>query len=420
MNRSLNDSDYGCAPASSNNPFDSTHMANHQTLGGFTHKAPLLSTDMRCYFGCNQGFKKDWDLRMHLKLRHKNEDEKELERAYQDAEDEISLTKRSMSIYQCALCPKQYSGMTSFFGHIQKVHDRKWLDYKSQYGPCEVERGPFQCHICDRVMKYDRNNVDRHLKGVHKITWPTYLDRIRKLRRGEKLDDLPTIQMFECKICNSSVKDFSRHLERNHSITEREYADLVTDEVVKNPSNAGKTEVTRNSTYAYSNLASGTSSNQDAENTNTLVHSSNLNFAHENNPVKLEKQFHPSKMEIKDKTNKSCSPCDTEFDSRRFFIEHCTTVHNMKFKTTSGVTIAAPTPQSPVENQNFSPMCVVKQAYSVPNQEKFVSHVSPHTPAYNAYPNQKRSRNKEDFGPEESMNIGNETRYGRKIKRTSM
>ena len=37
--------------------------------------------------------------------------------------------------------------------------------------------------------------------------------------------------MFGCKICNASVKDLSHHLDRTHSIAEKEYADLVTDEV---------------------------------------------------------------------------------------------------------------------------------------------------------------------------------------------
>jgi hypothetical protein len=50
----------------------------------------------------------------------------------------------------------------------------------------------------------------------------------------------------------------------------------------------------------------------------------------------------PPKSDIQDKTNKSCSSCNITFDSRRSFIEHCTTVHNMKFKTKSGVTISAP------------------------------------------------------------------------------
>merc|ERR1719295_2124876 len=50
----------------------------------------------------------------------------------------------------------------------------------------------------------------------------------------------------------------------------------------------------------------------------------------------------PPKTDIQDKTNKKCSSCKITFDSRRSFIEHCTTVHNMKFRTKSGATICAP------------------------------------------------------------------------------
>ena len=47
----------------------------------------------------------------------------------------------------------------------------------------------------------------------------------------------------------------------------------------------------------------------------------------------------PPKLDIQDKTNKTCSVCNIAFASRRSFIEHCTTVHNMRFKTKSGATI---------------------------------------------------------------------------------
>ena len=47
----------------------------------------------------------------------------------------------------------------------------------------------------------------------------------------------------------------------------------------------------------------------------------------------------PPKLDIQDKTNKTCSVCNIAFASRRGFIEHCTTVHNMRFKTKSGATI---------------------------------------------------------------------------------
>merc|ERR1712223_734607 len=94
-----------------NNQRDNTKMpaavARGGPANGFSHKAPALSTDMRCYFECPENFKKDYDLRLHLKIKHRNEDQNELKRAYQDAEEEIALTRRSYSTFQCALCPKQ-------------------------------------------------------------------------------------------------------------------------------------------------------------------------------------------------------------------------------------------------------------------------------------------------------------------------
>jgi len=77
----------------------------------FSHKAPPCSTDLRCYFQCPEAFKKDVDLRIHLKLRHRNEPEAELRRAYQAAEEEIALVKRSASVFQCALCTKKVWGL---------------------------------------------------------------------------------------------------------------------------------------------------------------------------------------------------------------------------------------------------------------------------------------------------------------------
>ena len=73
-----------------------------------------------------------------------------------------------------------------------------------------MESAPFECKICGRVVKYDRNTVHTHLKNVHGITWAIYLDRIRKERRGETLDDLPALETHECKVCNVSVKYFLR------------------------------------------------------------------------------------------------------------------------------------------------------------------------------------------------------------------
>ena len=71
--------------------------------------------------------------------------------------------------------------LSTFF--FQTKHNMVWREYKDQYGRCEVESAPFECKICGRVVKYDRNTVHTHLKNVHGINWAMYLDRIRRMRR---------------------------------------------------------------------------------------------------------------------------------------------------------------------------------------------------------------------------------------------
>ena len=101
-----------------------------------------------------------------------------------------------------------------------------WREYKEQYGRCEVESAPFECKICGRVVKYDRNTVHTHLKNVHGINWAMYLDRIRRMRRGEIPEDLPAPETHECRVCNVSVKYLKEHLKNAHKITEQEYESL--------------------------------------------------------------------------------------------------------------------------------------------------------------------------------------------------
>jgi len=388
-----------------NNLTNLFQIESHQQFSSFTHKAPLLSTDMRCYFGCNQGFKKEWDLRMHLKLKHKNEDKGEMERAYQDAEDEIALTRRSLSIYQCVLCPKQYSDISSFFGHIKNAHNMKWQDYKFQHGSCEIERGTFQCQICDRVVKYDKDCVNRHLQNLHNISWPMYLDRIRKLRRGERLENLPPVQILVCRICNATVKYLAVHVRQVHNITEGEYANLADTESTIGQCNQENDKLSKSATNAQLGLTTYWS----PEKANVTADSSNEAMMNPSLGLKSERSIHPSKFEIKDKTNKSCSSCDIEFETRRLFIEHCTSVHKMKFKTATGETILAPGPNSLVHHQKIQHVSAIKQGVSPRNDR--LSNISPHIPSFTAHTPQKRLRTNEEFCPEESNNIGSESRY---------
>ncbi|TRY71884.1 hypothetical protein TCAL_08435, partial [Tigriopus californicus] len=282
-----------------------------------------LSTDLQCYFGCDEVFKKDYQLYLHLKLKHRHETSDEIARAYEAADEEIALTKRSGSVFQCALCPKQFNDNGAFYSHIQSKHDMQWRDYKIRHGRCEVESSPFECKICSRVIKYDRNTIHTHLKNVHGINWTIYLDRLRKMRRGEQPDDLPQIEMIECRVCNVQVKYLKDHLKNAHKITEQEYESLFEGEHDLFSNSNGQTV---NETQVSQPLSA------------QPISSNGLNLL-PSQPVAIPK---PPKSDIQNKTNKDCSSCNITFETRRSFIEHCTTVHSMKFKTKSGITISAP------------------------------------------------------------------------------
>jgi len=352
---------------------------DYQGGGAFSHKATTLSTDLRCYFNCPQGFKKDYDLRLHIKLRHANESEAELRNAYQAAEEEIALTSRNASTYKCALCTMSYRDHGGFYGHIRKSHNMQWQDYKDTYGRCEVESAPFECKICGRVVKYARNTVHVHLKNVHRITWPKYLERIRAMRQGRPPEELPNIEFFQCKVCTSSVKFLFRakHLKGVHKITESEYTELFKDDLAKDTFDQKPSiqpsipMMDQNNNYegGFDNsldmkptfpqiplndndrvLDNSFDMKPNVQQMNSNIERSPVdNFRHpepvSNEPMAREEEERrppkPPKSDIQDKTNKNCSSCSQSFPTRRNFIEHCTTTHNMKFRTQSGATISA-------------------------------------------------------------------------------
>ena len=170
--------------------------------------AEPLSTDLQCYFNCEEVFKKDYQLHLHLKLRHRNEDAVELERAYKAANEEIALTRRSASLFTCAMCPRVFNDNGAFYGHIQNKHDISYRDYKEKFGRCETESQPFECKICGKVIKYDRNTVHTHLKNVHGINWTKYLDRIRRLRRGLEPEPLPVMKMVSSRVLGDYIYSY--------------------------------------------------------------------------------------------------------------------------------------------------------------------------------------------------------------------
>jgi len=325
--------------------------------------AEPLSTDLQCYFNCEEVFKKDYQLHLHLKLRHRNEDPGELERAYEAANEEIALTRRSASLFTCALCPRVFNDNGAFYGHIQNKHDISYRDYKDKYGRCETESQPFECKICGKVIKYDRNTVHTHLKNVHGINWTKYLDRIRRLRRGLEPDPLPVMKMVECRVCNVSVKYLKEHLRNAHKITEKEYQELFSDDSDMTGSIPNKM-FTEDVMSQMRQMISPNKIKAMEETISTLGYPATNNseeyMGYLDSPKvpKLEpepeppvpaplagidlKVERPPKADIQNKANKTCSVCQVTYEARKSFIEHCQVTHGMKFKTKSGISIPPP------------------------------------------------------------------------------
>jgi len=308
-----------------------------------------LSTDLQCYFNCEEAFKKDYQLHLHLKLKHRNEDPEELKRAYEAANEEIALTRRSASIFNCALCPRIFNDNGAFYGHIQNKHNVSYREYKEKFGRCETESAPFECKICGKVIKYDRNTVHTHLKNVHGINWTKYLDRIRRVRHGLAPLPLPQMEFHECRVCNVSVKYLKEHLRNAHKITEKEYDELFgedddgygtkTKKVKVKEEKKPKIEVlAQEDTSSISSMPGSIISDDfvDMAPQQPKAASSSL----EQSDLKTRR---PPKADIQNKANKTCSVCQVTYDARKSFIEHCQVTHGMKFKTKSGVSIPPPT-----------------------------------------------------------------------------
>ncbi len=86
-------------------------------------------------------------LYLHLRLHHRSERASELRRAFSAAEEEVALTRRSGSVYRCALCHRQFTDNGAFSAHVQTKHSMQWREYKERYGRCEIESAPFQCQV---------------------------------------------------------------------------------------------------------------------------------------------------------------------------------------------------------------------------------------------------------------------------------
>eukprot|EP00092_Neocalanus_flemingeri_P030129 GFUD01032707.1.p1 GENE.GFUD01032707.1~~GFUD01032707.1.p1 ORF type:complete len:653 (-),score=136.83 GFUD01032707.1:29-1936(-) len=326
---------------------DATFGSSYNLKNSTKISEPLAS-DMQCYFNCGEVFKKSYDLELHLKLRHKEEDPIELARAAESAQFEIALTRRSGTVYQCAMCDKTVQGWSTFWEHIRK-HKVSLHEYRAKYGKCEIISASFQCRVCDKIIKHETNIVHKHLQKVHGISWTQYLARVRGELRGIKQEPLPEVMLEQCtlcdqrvkyikvhlkskhgiitkvpcQICGESIKYLKEHLKRRHGITKDEYDQLLSEDVGEE---SPKQDLNHN--FPTPKLAQPKVSAPELS--GSVPNSITGETSRDSSRKRLPK---PSKEEMRDKTVKDCSVCDLQFVNRRLFIEHCQIIHDVRFKT---------------------------------------------------------------------------------------
>ena len=258
-------------------------------------------TNLKCYFKCKDVFKKEVDLQVHLNLRHAGVDKEEFAKAKAAAVEEAALKSRSNLSIWCEICDSTLSGKSSFWTHITRKHQMTYQEYEAEFGEIDANSEPFQCKICSKFLKHNRNSINPHLKNIHSMSWAQYLAWVTEEKSGTVSISPTPVKMIQCKLCNSTVKRLKEHLKNTHSMTLKDY-----DEI-------NKTGIIKEQLNAPSFAQEFSLSNSD-----------------------------PTQIDVRDKTLKSCNKCEFNFPTRKLFLEHCQVVHGMKFKLKTGESLPPP------------------------------------------------------------------------------
>ena len=87
--------------------------------------ANSFSTMFTCFF-CNEQFRKDYKLKLHLMLNHKNERPEDMAKA----KEELTKSKLDGCVYKCAMCGSRYNSVANFTRHIKDVHEMNRTQYR--------------------------------------------------------------------------------------------------------------------------------------------------------------------------------------------------------------------------------------------------------------------------------------------------
>ena len=181
-----------------------------------------FSSRFTCMF-CGEQFRKDYKLKLHLMMAHKDQPAELMEQA----KEELIKAKLDGCVHRCGLCGNKYNSIANFTRHIKDVHSLSRAQYKAEYGGSEVVSRMFTCELCNKEVKHTRNIIGAHMKMVHLISWKEYQDIICKLRAGEGSISLPNPELFDCEICGVSVKYKREHLNKKHQVEEDVYEELI-------------------------------------------------------------------------------------------------------------------------------------------------------------------------------------------------
>merc|ERR1719361_1613242 len=181
-----------------------------------------FASSFKCYF-CQDEFRKDYQLKLHLMLNHKNEDVEEMARA----QEVLTTGKLDGCLHKCCLCESHFNSVTNITKHLEHVHHMSRANYIEKYGSSEILSRMFKCEICEKEVKHTRTIISSHMKKVHLISWKEYQDIVWNKKQGGAILQLPEAELFNCIICKVSVKYKREHINKKHQITDEIYEALL-------------------------------------------------------------------------------------------------------------------------------------------------------------------------------------------------
>ena len=192
-----------------------------------------FSTNFACYF-CNEQFRKDYKLKLHLMLNHKNEDAQEMAKA-SDLDEEEDDDNGALGSEQNDSEEEIEGDMD--MDDMKDVGDKESVQGKrnpvgtKQWAPNSFSTN-FACYFCNEQFRKDYK-LKLYLMLNHKNEDAQEMAKATDVFTNAKLDGC----IHECTLCGSkynSVADFTRHIKDAYQLSRAQYTEEYgSSEVVK-------------------------------------------------------------------------------------------------------------------------------------------------------------------------------------------